>query len=309
MRGRASSTLRGSRDVAMTTLSFASSSGRTLVTRSAVSPRANVRSSGSRSRSSPVVDISPSGRSAVAAPRDAARDDLEDRRVALEPQAKAAPRRVADRGARQDARAGDRHRRPLERHLRAGRERLEDVAHPRAQDDLARRGPEDAVDAHVLVGGGELGEGLAPGPVGRERLAEPLFTPVVVDQGARHEEQAVLAPEAVDQPRGLRLGGGAGERLALLGGHGRGDDRGRDVHAGVGLALAVARPLARRDVQRDGRRDGVTRRADAERELALARPGERDRLLARELHALRPHAGQARLANRLEQLLHRSSMQ
>src|SRR5258707_10723756 len=112
----------------------------------------------------------------------------------------------------------------------------------------------------------------------------------------RRDEQAVLEAEPVDELRGRGLGWGPGERLALLGGHGRGDDRRGDVHARVDLPIAIARPLTRRDVEGDGGRDGLAWSAYAERELALARGRERHRLVASELHSLRPDARQARLA-------------
>ena len=227
----------------------------------------------------------------IAASSDPARDDLGDRRVALEPQAKPPRGGVAHRGTRQHPLAGDRRGRTFEGHLGVDCEGLEELAHAGAEDALARRRSEDAVDAHVCMGRREPGEGVTSRSIGCERLPQPLVASVGVDDDASHGQQAVLAPQPVDEPRGRGRPWRPGQRLSLLGGLGEGDDRGRDVHARVDLRVAIARPLARRDVQGDGRGDDVAGSTDAERELALARGRERDRVLAGELHPLRPGAG------------------
>ncbi len=239
---------------------------------------------------------------AVLAARDPPRHDLDDRRVALEPQVEAPAGSVADGGARQDHVAGDLDGSTVERDLGAARgESLEEVPHAGARDDLARGRPEEAIDAHVLVRGREVGERARAGPVRGERLAEALFAAVAVDDRPRRGQEPVLAAEAVHELRRRCLRRRSREGLALLGRLRRGDDRGRDVHARVDLVVAVARPLAGIEVERHRGGHGPTGSAHAERELAAGRPGEGDGAVARELHPLRPHAGQARLANGLQE--------
>ncbi len=237
---------------------------------------------------------------------DAARHHFDHLGRALEakPEAVGPRGRVLDGRARHDGRAGNAHGRAVERDLGAARERLEEVGDARREHRLARRRAEHAVDAHVVVGRRQGRELRAAGAIAGERLLELLLAPVGVHEEARHREQPVAPAEAVDEARRLGGRGRAGERLALLGGLRHRDRGGHDVHARVDLALAVARPLGGVGVERDRRGDGEPGRADAQRDLAGAGAGERDGVLPRELHALRPDARQARLPNRVEELLH-----
>ncbi len=138
----------------------------------------------------------------VTYPRDSLGHDRRDGGVAIDAQEKPAGR-ILDRRERVHRLAGDLHRGTLERYFRVrhGREKIGD---PRERHEVARAGPQDPVDADVVVRRREIAD-LPPGQE-RGQRRHPLLAAVAAHDDPGHRHQVALASQPVDETRrGLRL--------------------------------------------------------------------------------------------------------
>ena len=304
---------RGSFFVVTVTSMVFSSSGRILVTRSAASVLAKLRMMGSRSRSSPVVFGLADRPKRVAAADDAARDDVSDRRVAIELEDESSAYVLEDRlGTNAFARHA--HSSPLERHVGPTRERVEDVADARGIHEVAHA--EDPLDGQVFVrrrqGHGRAGHDAArSGEVGAQKPLEGSLHSIAAHDRAGQRENAVAPIQTVDEPSGPRRQSQGrcsatcrGPRLAFRNGLREGDDGGGHVLARVAWAVAVAGPLLGFDVEGHRQRYRSSRCSHAGDDFIGVRRGECHRSVACELDAAGPQTREARRADGIEKAWH-----